>query len=275
MTSTFGERLSELLRPAAYSHAAPDIRLIETHISWILVAGAFAYKVRKPVDFGFLDFTSLHQRRADCDAEVALNRRLCPDLYLGVVDVVERNGQLCMGGAGEPVEAAVAMRRLPESGMLPALLARGTADDRLMQRLARQLADFHQAAATGPGVDEFGTPAAVRANWTENFTRIEPFVGRGIDTETRDAIKHYVDEFLERERELLDRRVLDSRIRDGHGDLHANSVCLMGRRLYLFDCIEFNTRFRCADVAAEVAFLAMDLDPVSYTHLTLPTILRV
>jgi hypothetical protein len=100
----------------------------------------------------------------------------------------------------------------------------------------------------------------VCANWTENFLQIEPFVGRSIDAPSREAIKHYVDEFLARERGLLDRRVLDGRIRDGHGDLHANSVCLMRRRLYLFDCIEFNTRFRCADVAAEVAFLAMDLD---------------
>ena len=144
--------------------------------------------------------------------------------------------------------------------MLPALLARDVADDRLIERLAKQLADFHQDAATGPGVDEYGTPTSVRANWTENFIQIEPFVGRSIDAPTRNAVKHYVDDFLERERDLLDRRVRDGCIRDGHGDLHANSVCVMGRRIYLFDCIEFNTRFRCADVAAEVAFLAMDLD---------------
>src|SRR5579859_2999352 len=119
-----GEHMPDLLRQAAFPHPAPDPRLIETHISWVILAGAFVYKLRKPVDFGFLDFSTLEQRRADCEAEVRLNRRLCPDLYLGVVDVVERDGLLSIIGPGSPVEPAVVMRRLPEAGMLPALLAR-------------------------------------------------------------------------------------------------------------------------------------------------------
>lgn len=258
--SAVGDRLAELLRPDAFSHPAPEVRLIETHISWVLLAGAYAYKIRKPVDFGFLDFSTLALRRADCEAEVALNRRLCPDLYLGVVDIVERDGALRVGGAGPPVEPAVAMRRLPEAGMLPALLERGAADERLMERLASHLAKFHAAAATGAGVDEFGSPAVVDTNWTENFSQTERFVGRTIDGAVRDGIRGYVNTFLDGQRALFEARVAAGRIRDGHGDLHANSVCLMGRRLYLFDCIEFNARFRCADVAAEVAFLAMDLD---------------
>jgi aminoglycoside phosphotransferase family enzyme/predicted kinase len=258
--STIGARLSELLRPAAFPHDAPEVRLIESHISWVLLAGAYAYKLRKPVDFGFLDFTTLERRREDCEAEIALNRRLCPDLYLGVVEVVERHGLLCVGGPGRAIEPAVKMRRLPEAGMLPVLLDRGAVGDRLMERLAQQLADFHASAATGPGVDEYGTPTALGANWTENFDQTERFVGRTIDAESRDALRSYVDEFLQTRLHLLEQRVRDGRIRDGHGDLHANSVCVTGRRLYLFDCIEFNARFRCADVAAEVAFLAMDLD---------------
>jgi len=113
--NSIGERLSELLRPAAFPHATADMRLIETHISWVILAGPWAYKLRKPVDFGFLDFTTLARRRAACEAEIELNRRLCPDLYLGVVDVVERDGRLCMGGPGRPIEPAVKMRRLPEA----------------------------------------------------------------------------------------------------------------------------------------------------------------
>ncbi len=108
-------RIAELLRPAAFPHPAPDPRVIETHISWVILAGDFAYKLRKPVDFGFLDFSTLEQRQADCEAEVRLNRRLCPDLYLSVVDVVERDGQLSIAGLGIPVEPAVLMRRLPEA----------------------------------------------------------------------------------------------------------------------------------------------------------------
>jgi uncharacterized protein len=249
------ERLSDLLRPEAFSHTARNIRLIETHISWVILAGDFAYKLRKPVNFGFLDFSTLEQRRADCQAEVELNRRLCPDLYLGVTDVVERDGRLAIGGPGAPVEPVVRMRRLPEAGMLPVLLERGDADDRLMQRLARGLADFHASAATGSGVDEHGSIAAIRANWDENFAQTS-----ALPTEKCEAIRAYVDRFLATNADLLERRVVTGRIRDGHGDLHAGSVCTARRRLYLFDCIEFNTRFRCADVAAEVAFLAMDLE---------------
>src|SRR5947199_8245612 len=111
MTRSLADRLPDLLRPAAFRHAAPDPQLAETHISWVILAGDFAYKLRKPVDFGFLDFSTLEQRQADCEAEVRLNRRLCPDLYLGVVDVVERDGQLSIARPGIPVEPAVLMRR--------------------------------------------------------------------------------------------------------------------------------------------------------------------
>jgi len=241
-------RIADLLRTDAFPHPARDVRLIETHISWVFLAGEFAYKLRKPVNFGFLDFSTLERRRADCEAELVLNARLCPDLYLGLVDVVEQqDGHLSFGGPGTPVEPAVLMRRLPESGMLPNLLERGEGDERLMQRVAQRLADFHAVAATGPGVDEYGSLATLRANWDENFaqtTLIQPAI--------RDAIHAYVDQFLSDNAALIEQRIAAGRIRDGHGDLHAASVCSTRRRLYLFDCIEFNARFRCADVAADV-----------------------
>ena len=250
------ERVSDLLRPDAFPHPARDIRLIETHISWVILAGEFAYKLRKPVNFGFLDFSTLEQRRADCRAEVVLNGRLCPDLYLDVVDVVQLDdGHLHIGGPGTPVEPAVKMHRLPESGMLPNLLDRGEGDERLMRRLAQQLAEFHAAAATGDGVDEYGSTDTLRTNWDENFAQTTL-----IDPSRRDAIRAYVTRFIADNTALFQRRIDHGRIREGHGDLHASSVCVTRRRLYLFDCIEFNARFRCADVAAEVAFLAMDLE---------------
>lgn len=253
-------RIRELLRPAAFAHPAPHPRLIETHISWVIVAGAFVYKIRKPVDFGFLDFSTVEQRRADCAAEVRLNRRLCPDLYVGVVDVVERDGRLSIAGPGVAVEPAVLMRRLPEAGMLPALLERGLVDDRLMDRLAKQLVQFHAEALTGAGVDEHASLSSLRANWNENFAQTLRFVGRTVGPQQLARIQVYVSEFLAANAELFEQRIRQGRIRDGHGDLHAGSVCVAHRSVYLFDCIEFNDRFRCADVAAEVAFLAMDLD---------------
>jgi uncharacterized protein len=252
--------IQTLLRPEAYPHPADDLRVHETHISWVILAGPYAYKMKKHVNFGFLDFSSLAQRRADCDAEVRLNRRLCPDVYRGVIDVVERDGSCWIGGPGHIVEPAVWMRRLPEDGMLPHLLARDLVDAALVRRIARLLARFHANAATGPGVDEWGTIAAVRANWEENFVQTAPFIGRTISAAFQERIAAFVAATLTAQARLFDERVAAGRIRDGHGDLHSANICVEGRQLYLFDCLEFSPRYRCADVAAEVAFFAMDLD---------------
>ena len=259
-TPSIPPMIAALLRPEAYWHPADGIKLHETHISWVILAGPFAYKIKKPVDFGFLDFTTRERRLADCADEIRLNRRLCPDVYLGIVDVVERDGGHFIGAAGRPVEPAVWMRRLPERGMLPAMLARQAVGPQLVRRLARQLAEFHAVAATGPGVDEYGSLATVRANWDENSAQTVRFVGRTIPPAIHARILGFVERFLADNRELLERRVAGGRIREGHGDLHAGSICVEGRRVHLFDCLEFAPRFRCSDVAAEVAFLAMDLD---------------
>lgn len=252
--------VAALLHPEAYPHPADDIRLHETHISWVVLAGRYAYKIKKPVNFGFLDFSTRERRAAVCADEVRLNRRLAPDVYLGVVELVERNGAYFVGGPGRPVEPMVWMRRLPEAGMLPNLLRAGAVDARLVRRIARRLARFHATAATGPGVDEYGALPTLRTNWQENFDQTAPFVGRTLLATVRTAIVAYVERFLNEQQPLLERRVASGRIREGHGDLHAASICIEGRRIQLFDCLEFNPRFRCADVAAEVAFLAMDLD---------------
>ena len=252
--------IQALLRPAAYPHPADDLRVHETHISWVIVAGPYAYKMKKHVNFGFLDFSSLEQRRADCEAEVRLNRRLCPDIYRGVVNVVERDGTYRVGGPGTVVEPAVRMRRLPEDGMFPHLLANEAVDAALVRRIAHVLARFHARAATGPGVDEWGMIAAVRANWEENFAQTAPHVGQTIPPAFQERIAAFVAETLATQSPLFAERVTAGRIRDGHGDLHGANICVEGRRLHLFDCLEFSPRYRCADVAAEVAFLAMDLD---------------
>ncbi len=252
--------LQALLQPTAYPHAAGDIRLHETHMSWVVLAGRYAYKLKKPVDLGFVDFTTVERRAAACMEEVRLNRRLSPDLYLGVVWIVERRGEFFVGGKGRPVEPAVRMRRLPEEEMLPHLLVRRAVGPRLMRRLGVSLASFHATAATGPGVDEWGSPEAVRRNWDESFDQTAAFEPPVLPSEARAAVADYVRQFLEAQGPLLARRVAEGRIRDGHGDLHAGNVCVEGTHVRLFDCLEFTPRFRCADVAAEVAFLAMDLD---------------
>ena len=269
MQATLPPIVRALLQPQAYPHPADSLQLHETHISWVVLAGPFAYKLRKPVNLGFLDFTSKAARIEDCANEVRLNRRLCPDVYLGVVHIVEQDGGYRVGGAlpedalspsACPGEPAVWMRRLPADGMLPALLAQHAVTPGLMRQIARQLAAFHATAATGPGVDEFGSVATITDNWTENFMQAAPYIGWTLVWETFDEIDRFVARFLAEQRVLLERRVTERRIREGHGDLHAGSICLEGDRVHLFDCLEFAPRFRCSDVAAEVAFLAMDLD---------------
>ena len=174
--------ITALSQPEAYGHRPETVELRQTHISLLFFAGERVYKVKKPVDLGFLDFTTLERRRHFCEEEVRLNRRLAPDVYLGAVPIVAAGDGLRVGGAGEPVEWAVEMVRLPESRMLPELLERGEIDNARMNELARLLARFHAAAATGAGVDEHGSPAAVRGNVEENFEQPRAFAGGGVLT---------------------------------------------------------------------------------------------
>jgi uncharacterized protein len=252
--------ITALLRRDAYPHPADDLRLHETHSSWVILAGPYAYKLKKPVDLGFLDFTTVDRRRADCEEEVRLNRRFSPDVYLGIVEVTEENGRYRVGVDDQAGEPAVWMRRLPEDGMLPEMLARGAADSRLARRIGQRLARFHATADTGLGVDEHGSPSTVAGNWKENFDQMATFVGRTISPAINEHIRDYVEGFLHDQQPLLERRVADGRVRDGHGDLHAASLCIVDGRIQMFDSLQFAPRFRCSDVAAEVAFLAMDFE---------------
>ncbi|MBV9359011.1 MAG: AAA family ATPase [Chloroflexi bacterium] len=249
-----------LCRPDAYRHPVEQVELRQTHISWVFLAGDHAYKVKKPVDFGFLDFSTLERRETDARLELELNRRLSPDIYLGLSQVVRRDDTFFFDGPGERIEPVVRMRRLPDAGMLVNLLANQAVPPALVQRIARRLVWFHARAATGAGVDEHGTRSAIRRNWQENFLQIAPFEGRTVAKTVNDAIRDYTEHYLATHRGLFDARVDEGRIRDGHGDLHASSICIEGRHIWLFDCLEFSPRYRCGDVAGEVGFLAMDLD---------------
>lgn len=252
--------VADLLRPDAYDPPADDLRLHETHSSWVILAGPYAYKLKKPVNLGFLDFTSIEQRRADCDEELRLNRRFSPQVYLGIVEITEQNGHYRVGGEAGSGEPAVWMRRLPEDGMLPAKLAGGDVDTRLARRIGRTLAKLHGRAETGPDIEAYGSPSSVIANWQENFDQMGPFIGRTISPDINDEIRSYVEEFVGQQVALLERRVTEGHVRDGHGDLHAASVCIADGQIVLFDSLQFAPRYRCADLASEVAFLAMDFE---------------
>ncbi|MBM2809827.1 MAG: hypothetical protein HW416_586 [Chloroflexi bacterium] len=258
--SSTGQIVDDLMRPEAYPHPASEIGLRETHGALVFLAGEYAYKLKKAVNLGFFDFSTPELRAEDAEREVQLNRRLAPTTYLGVVDVVRGpEGRHSIGGPGASVERAVWMRRLPEDGMLTSLLQRGLVTSSLVRRIARQVARFHSAARTGPGVDEFGALSALAANWQENFDQLREFIGVTVPRQEMEIIRAFVERTLALDADRIERRIAEGRVRDGHGDLHAGSICLHGRDVVIFDCIEFSPRYRCGDVAAEIAFLAMDL----------------
>ena len=267
--------LSAMSEPEFYPNRPDHVEVVQTHISFIFIAGDVVYKVKKAVNFGFLDFTTLEQRRYYCEEELRLNRRLAPEIYLDVVEIVEReDGTLALGtsaarrGNGPAdsastfpiVDYAVVMRRLPEERMLKRLLPADKVPLATMERIAERVARFHAEADTGGAIDEVGSLETVWHNHEENFEQTAEYVGITIPERQYAFISASARAFLETRAALLRRRVAEHRIRDCHGDLHIEHICLLDDSIVIFDCIEFNERFRFEDVAAEVAFLAMDLD---------------
>ena len=268
-------RLIEAMsNPDFYPHRPERVELVQTHISYVFIAGDYVYKVKKAVEFDFLDFTNLEKRRHFCEEELRLNRRLAPNTYLGVVEIVEDDrGNLRLGGEGRQellpggeggvIDYAVRMRTLPREHMLGKIIARADFDPHVLDAIADKLAAFHRDAETGGLIDEIGGPATIRRNHEENFAETEQYVGITIPAWQFQFIKQYIFKFIEDNMDLLDRRVKEHRIRDCHGDLHIEHI-VVADEIIIFDCIEFNERFRYEDVAAEVAFLAMDLDYNGY-----------
>jgi len=248
-----------LMDPGFYDHPVETVEYIQTHISSVFLTGEFAYKLKKPMDFGFLDFTTVELRRRYCEAEVELNRRLAPDVYLGTAPITVSDGRPTLNGDGEPVDWLVVMRQMDGDLLGPEVLARGELDERLIDRIVDLLVPFYQVAATGEGVDTYGTIEAVKFNTDENFEQTEKYVGSALSRRRFEAIRAFTDSFYVERADLLERRIAEGRIRESHGDLHLRNI-VFEEPPVIFDCIEFNERLRCGDVAVDLAFLAMDLD---------------
>jgi aminoglycoside phosphotransferase family enzyme/predicted kinase len=252
--------VSALLDPAAYAGPVERVELVETHISWVFLAGDRVYKVKKPVDLGFLDFTTLRRRRFYCEEEVRLNRRLAAATYLRVIPIRDTPAGLRVGGGqGRALEVAVEMQRLPADRMLDRLVESRQARPELLRDIAATVARFHATAETGGPIDEMGRPDVVRRNWDENFAQTSQVVPDLWPPEARRALQRYGEAFFGREALRLEARASQGHIRDCHGDLQAQHVCGVDP-IQIFDCIEFNPRFRFGDTAGEIAFLAMDLE---------------
>lgn len=256
-----------LLTPGAYPGEVATVEMVETHISYLFFTDVQVYKIKKPVDYGFLDFTTLEKRRDDCYQEVELNRRISPEVYLGVVEIREQTGRYVVEGPGRTAEYAVKMRRLPRDRSMNLLLDRGLVSTEDVKRIAARTARFHARAARGPHVTAQGNLQAVRRNVEENFAQTRRFVGAALPADVYDELVAYSRAFMDAKKDVFQVREKEGRIRDCHGDLHTAQIFLETPAedgnwdgVSIIDCIEFNERFRYSDVAEDVAFLAMDLD---------------
>ncbi|MBI2852361.1 MAG: AAA family ATPase [Chloroflexi bacterium] len=248
-----------LLDPRAYPEKPERIEMVQTQMSFVFLTGDYVYKVKKPVNLGYLDYTTLEKRRYFCQREVELNQRLCPETYLGVVPLTRRRKKIVLGGRSEAVDYAVKMRQLPRDRMLDVLLGKEQVIPEMISQVAQKVVEFHRKAETSAVIRTFGNIFTIRTNTDENFRQTEKYTGVTISQSKYERIKYYTGQFLKSEDFLLEQRVAGDRIRDCHGDLHAAHVCFSDG-ICIYDCIEFSDRFRYGDVASEVAFLAMDLD---------------
>jgi aminoglycoside phosphotransferase family enzyme/predicted kinase len=257
--------IEALSRPSAYGGGVDAVEVRQTHISVVFLAGSLAYKVKKPVGLGFVDYSTLERRRHYCEEEVRLNRRLAPDVYLGVVPVTREGGAIHVEGAGEVLEWAVKMTRLPESATLRARLSGDGVTADAMAELARRLARFHGSADPAPEVSACCTFAAIAANVRENLDQSAAQVGMTLSRSTLDRLGERNEAALARLRGLIEARAASGIPRDTHGDLRLDHVYWFPDRQppgdwVVVDCIEFGDRYRHADPISDVAFLAMELE---------------
>ncbi|NJN88672.1 MAG: phosphotransferase, partial [Leptolyngbyaceae cyanobacterium SL_7_1] len=264
--------IQQMLRPEFYAQVHPtdpsapvaSIQLVQTHISYVLLTGEYAYKVKKPLDFGFLNYTTLEKRRHFCEEELRLNQRGAPILYLAVVPITQAgtadHPHYQLNGTGEVVEYAVQMRQFPQETLLSALFDRGELTESLMQELAKVVADFHQTAITTDYIRSFGEVTQVRQAFDENYEQTQGYIGRAQTQQQFDETRAYTDRFFAEQKALFDRRMAAGWIRECHGDLHLRNICYWHEEFLLFDCIEFNEPFRFVDVMFDIAYIIMDLE---------------
>ncbi len=248
-----------LLNPETYPDRPQAIKFIETHISVLFLTGNYVYKVKKPVNFGFLDFTSLEKRKYYCEQEVKLNRRLSPDIYLGVETINKEGNRILFGGRGELLEVAVKMKQIPEEFLMDKLLEKKQVTSKMIESVSEKLVQFYFMAETNDRIKSFARPERVKQDTDENFGQTEKYIQVSISREVYEEIKKRTNDFFKTKTDTFNQRIATDRIRDCHGDLRLEHI-FWGKEVSIFDCIEFNERFRYTDVAADIAFLAMDLD---------------
>ncbi|MGB5396365.1 MAG: AAA family ATPase [Gammaproteobacteria bacterium] len=259
--------ITHLLKPACYSHPVSQIKLIETHISWVILTGEFAYKIKKPVNFGFLDFSTLDKRRECCEQELRLNRRLAPEIYLDVVEITGSFDDPVISGQADVIEYAVKMLQFAQQAQLDHMLAAGRLTARHMEAIAHMVADFHRSVEVATESMPYGNSDVVYQPVEENFVQIRQHIDTAPYADTLDSLQHWSRSEFTRLEYVLNQRKRDGYVRECHGDMHLRNLLWLEHgalnqsidRPVAFDCIEFNAQLRWIDVISEIAFLVMDL----------------
>ena len=251
--------IDAMMSPDFYPNPCAQVTHKETHISHLFFAGDLVYKIKKPVHFSFLDYSSLAKRRHFLEEELRLNRRLAPSVYLGIVPIVMDESGWHLDGSAEPAEYALLMRRLPEKRMLRGLLETRQVTSEMMRDLAKVLAEFHSKAERVRRLDAGEYVASLEKQHAENLTDLQPYISAESAREALHAIGRAAMDFLQEHKTLFMGRVADGWIRDVHGDLHTEHICFAPEGIQIFDCIEFSASLRCCDLASEIGFLTMDL----------------
>jgi uncharacterized protein len=256
---TLPQLIKALLKPENYPHPVQQVELVETHISWLLLAGEFVYKIKKPITLPFLDYSTLEKRHRCCEAELRLNQRYASDIYLDVVAVVGSPENPRFSGDGAPIEFAVKMHRFDEAGRLDHVSDRGELQPKHVSELAEVIVTFHRNADKANGHSLFGFPDKVIAPVLESFNELQALISDPKCLAKLDSLEAWVRAEFNRLVPLFLLRKAGGYIRECHGDLHLGNLVLIDKHLRLFDCIEFNEYFRWIDVVSDVAFAYIDL----------------
>ena len=256
-----------MLKPKFYDHSVQGCQLIETHISWVILTGDFVYKIKKPVDFGFLDFSTLEKRKFYCEEELRLNRRLAPDLYLDVIQISGSTENPVLADNGKALEYAVKMLQFSQDMQLDHVLARNGLQHNMIDSIASLIADFHQTVEISGDDTEYGNPERVYQPVKENFIQIRERVIDQPKLELLSTLEQWSEDTFDKMKSVFAQRKKNGFIRECHGDLHLRNLAWYKNKPLAFDCLEFNPNFRWIDVISEIAFLIMDLEDHKQTEL--------
>ncbi len=253
-----------LLCPYSYSYSPAKVKHIQTHASDVFIAAPYVYKIKKPVDFGFLDYSTLQKRKHYCEKEVELNKKLCCTAYIGIEEISLKDGALALGTGDQTVEYAVKMNLLPEEYFLHNLLKNDKVSDADFSRIAEKLASYYNSQSSSEEISKYGEPETIKSVIDQNLDLAKQFIGKTISANAYRTIESYNNHIFQNRHDLFTKRIKGGRIRDCHGDLRLEHINLTDKEICIYDCIEFNERFRYIDIASDVAFLSMDLDYNGY-----------